>query len=114
MKKKKQGLAIIGFGCLYCRMSGVNELVIAGRYYPEGETKVFVQVCAWHRSGICAHNGMQVNCATCIEQRGPSMYHTKRDFMESFGSGVAQLAEQDRLIAVWKKGGLNTAGDSSC
>ena len=123
MKNSTRDFAIRDIGCIYCIMFGVKGWVQCEKHHLNagdkaggkrvGE-KATVGACQWHHVGVCAHNGMQVNCATCIEQRGPSMRHTKRDFMECFGSGRNQLEAQDRMIAAWKKGSFDSAGDNAC
>lgn len=114
MKDDVRDFAIRELGCTACFLFGVAGRVPCEKHHlNEGDQpgrkrrgeKQTVGLCQWHHVGICAHNGSQTNCASCIEERGPSWRHSKRAFIDRFGTGDDLLAAQNERLAGWKKTG---------
>ena len=93
---------IADIGCLACRRSGwfkqpdVHHLNFDGKAGQERlGNAATVGLCPWHHRGLPFEGK---NAAWCRRVVGPSLAHESTAFRETFGTDLALLAEQNRLI----------------
>jgi hypothetical protein len=93
-------------GPVPCEKHHLNEGDQPGRKR-RGE-KETVGLSEWSHRGICmcAPLRVQTDCPECKAEYGPSWWHHKREFIQTFGDGDTLLAEQNRRIRAWHMGGV--------
>ena len=113
MTHNMRDVAIREIGCICCLKRGLGYMpatkhhqLSTGRHGTgkrKGESFT-CGLCQYHHQGY-QYSGLQpiYTRAQALERFGPSYADSARLFRQEFGDDATLLAEQDRLIAVWRE-----------
>lgn len=110
--------AIRTLGCIACRLEKLGFVPCEKHHLnahdmPGGARRgelFTVGLCQWHHVGRCACPGKMMvvrRCPACEAERGPSWHHSKRAFLNRYGSGDELLVVQNYHLTRQARGELS-------
>ena len=111
MRADVRDFSIRDLGCTACSLFGRSSVPCEKHHLNEGDQPgrkrrgeaYTVGLCRWHHTGHCHCTGARRKCVTCHMRYGPSWWHHKREFIDTFGDGNALLEYQNERIERWIK-----------